>query len=54
MSDFLDELRQNWSDPYWWDGPRELLLVVAAGVLAGLVSLVFAYFEARVRAAAAA
>lgn len=53
MSDFLSELREHWNDGYWW-ADRQLLLAILAAIATGLIGLLFAYLETRVRAAAAA
>lgn len=44
MAELLDELREHWSDGYWW-ADRQLLLAVVLGVIGGLLSLVFKYAE---------
>ena len=50
MSDFLSELREHWDDGYWW-ADRQLLLAVLAALATGIVGLVFAFLETRMRAA---
>lgn len=53
MSDFLSELREHWSDGYWW-ADRQLLLAILAALATGVVGLLFTYLEARVRKGVAA
>jgi ABC-type Fe3+ transport system permease subunit len=53
VSDFLSELREHWSDGYWW-ADRPLTLAVLAAFLTGAIGLVFAFLEARMRAKVAA
>lgn len=46
LAEFWAELRENWDDSYWWADHPELRAAMV-GVVAGIVSLMFAYLEAR-------
>jgi hypothetical protein len=51
MSDYWQDLRENWNDPYWRaDHPEVMAFAVA--IITGAVGLLFAYLELRVKAAA--
>lgn len=52
MSEFLSELRDHWSDGYWW-ADHQLELAVLVAVLAGTIELVFAYLKLRMTRAMA-
>jgi hypothetical protein len=44
LEEWLEDLRENWDDPYWRaDHPEVQALIVA--VVTGLVGLAFAWFE---------
>jgi hypothetical protein len=51
LRDFLDDLRENWDDHYWWARHQALQAALLA-VLVGTISLLFTYLEARVKLAA--
>ncbi len=48
MKDWLEELRDHWSDAYWHaDHPEVKALALA--ILTGLIGLVFVWLELRLR-----
>lgn len=51
LRDFLDELRENWDDHYWW-ARHQALQITLLGILSGLIGLLFTWLEARVQLAA--
>ena len=47
MSDWLRELRENWSDKYWrLDHPE--ITAIAIAIATGFIGLLFTYLQARV------
>jgi hypothetical protein len=52
LRDFLRDLRENWDDHYWW-ARHQALYAIMIGIAAGVVSLLFAWLETRVKIAAA-
>lgn len=48
LAEFLDDLRENWDDHYWWASHQALQAAVVA-VIAGAISLIFAWLETRIR-----
>lgn len=48
VRDFVDELRDNWDDHYWWARHQALQAVLIA-VAVGAVGLLFTVFETRVK-----
>lgn len=48
LREFLDELRANWDDHYWWTR-HPILQAAALGIVAGAISLLFTWLEERVR-----
>lgn len=49
-AEFLDDLRLNWDDHYWWARHQALQASLVA-VLVGVIGLFFRYLEARVQRA---
>jgi hypothetical protein len=48
MSDYLQDLRDNWDNAYWRADHPEVFAVLAA-VLTGLIGLAFVWIEMRIR-----
>lgn len=48
LRDFLQELRENWDDHYWW-ARHQFLSIAVVSLISGLFGLLFAYLEERVR-----
>lgn len=51
MREYLDELRENWTDPYWRADHPEVTAVML-GVISGTIALLFAWLEIRIKTAA--
>lgn len=51
LRELWQELREHWDDRYWWADHLELRAALIA-VITGLIGLVFAWFETRIRSAA--
>lgn len=51
IRELLDELRDNWDDPYWWADHQALQAALLA-VLVGVIDLFFVYAKVRVQRAA--
>jgi hypothetical protein len=50
MREYLDELRDNWTDSYWRADHPEVMAVLVA-VLTGVIGLTFALIEIHLRQA---
>lgn len=48
LRDFLEDLRDNWDDHYWWARHQALQATLLA-VIAGAISLLFTWLEERVK-----
>jgi hypothetical protein len=46
--EFLQELRENWDDHYWWARHQALQAALVA-ILVGAIGLLFTYLETRVQ-----
>lgn len=53
VREFLDELRENWDDHYWW-ARHQALQAMLVTILVGVIGLVFTWLEVRVKTAAEA
>lgn len=49
--EFVEELRENWDDAYWWaDHPS--LRIALMSIVAGVIGLLFTWLETRIKLAA--
>lgn len=49
--EFVDELRDNWDDHYWWARHQGLQIALLA-IVSGAIGLLFTYLEERVKLSA--
>jgi len=51
LRDFWQEIRDHWDDHYWWMRHPELQIMLLS-VISGVIGLLFAWLETRIRIAA--
>ena len=51
LRDFLDDLRDNWDDHYWWARHQALQAALVA-IAVGAIGLLFTWLELRLKATA--
>lgn len=48
LRDFLEDLRTNWDDHYWWARHPQLQIALLA-IISGTIGLLFTWLETRIK-----